>query len=326
MIILGVCGGNGVFLHPSRKYLIGNIEPRSLFHTKGDMQWRSNFKTPISKDDKPFRGTHVDIIIGAPDCGHSSVFSYSRAKKLSEPSKNDSLKTYVDCVNAFKPHLFFMENLEKGFERMLLHEFFPGYFYKTIIGSVSIYGNSQVTRKRALLIGCKVEEHLEYFKNPKGVPLFTSGELLKGCKAEDITQGHIREDINNTITLYGGFKDTLKNIRKGWLDNPDMYKWKVEGRNFTTAPGVYINRANQFPKTARKANRQFNHWGLTMSPRELAKIQGVPDTFKIYIGLDPLHSTYWINKGRTSVTKCPPYEMGAWIKRKCKKLWRTEFQ
>jgi site-specific DNA-cytosine methylase len=322
MKVLGLNGGNGVFLHPLKKYLIGNIEPRGLFHTPGQEQWASNFKVPLSRDSKPFRGSKVDVIIGAPDCGHSSIFSYSRSKKLSDPNLNDSLNLFVAEVSAFKPIIFFMENLPKGVEKMDLGNMFPDYHFKVITGTVAMFGNSQISRIRALVIGAKDKNHLRYFKKPTNIkPQKNCFELLEGLKKEDPSLGHVREDINETITLYGGFKDTLKNIRAQWLSTKDR-KWVVQGRRFKTAPGVYRNRGMDYPKTARKANRQFNHWGYMMSPRELARIQGVPDEFKIYF--EASKKQYWINKGRTTVTKCPPYEMGVWIKTQLKKLWKKE--
>jgi len=49
-----------------------------------------------------------------------------------------------------------------------------------------------------------------------------------------------------------------------------------------------------------------------MTPRQLARIQGVPDDFKIWF--DKTSRTLSINKGRVSVTKAPPYEIGIWFK------------
>jgi site-specific DNA-cytosine methylase len=319
---LSICGGNGVFLYPLRNYIIGNIEPRGLFHTPNEEQWYANFSKPITRDSKQFQGSKVDFIIGAPDCGHSSVLSYSRSKKMSDPSLNDSLNLFVAEVNAFKPTLFFMENLPKALEKMDLESLFPHYHFKVITGSVTMYGNSQVNRVRSLLIGSRRPLLLKYFNKPNDIrgPK-TCFDLLGDLKKEDLELGHIREPINSEITLYGGFKASLKDIRAAWLSTKDT-KWVVKDRNFKTAPGVYRNKALDHPRTARKANRQFNHWGLMMSPRELARIQGVPDKFKIYI--DPKRKQYWINKGRTTVTKCPPYEMGRFIKNCLEKLCKKE--
>jgi site-specific DNA-cytosine methylase len=62
-----------------------------------------------------------------------------------------------------------------------------------------------------------------------------------------------------------------------------------------------------------------------MSPRELARIQGVPDSFKIHLDKDNLQ--YWINKGRASVTKCPPYQIAQWFKERIEscgiKEWKS---
>lgn len=46
--LLGICAGQGALLFPflrSKKFnLLGNIEPRSVFHTKSESQWKANFK------------------------------------------------------------------------------------------------------------------------------------------------------------------------------------------------------------------------------------------------------------------------------------------
>ena len=35
--VLGVCGGQGALLFPFKDKLIGNIEPRGVFHTKSEI-------------------------------------------------------------------------------------------------------------------------------------------------------------------------------------------------------------------------------------------------------------------------------------------------
>ena len=42
--VLGVNGGNGIILHPFKNQLIRNIEPRGVFKTPGNAQWKLNFK------------------------------------------------------------------------------------------------------------------------------------------------------------------------------------------------------------------------------------------------------------------------------------------
>lgn len=343
MIILGVNGGNGIILHPMRRHLLANYEPRSIFRTEDDIQWKLNFKAPIytHKLDLFNHHTHdpegiVDIIVGAPDCGHSSILAYSRAKKLSNPKENFSLNLYFRSIKLYQPKVFMMENLPKmveGIREEALYDTFPDYELIFIEDSVNVWGNSQKNRVRLVLIGLrkdafkrkKLLEARDHFTNVYKInEIRTCEVLLNGLGKEDFKIGHVREDINETITLYAGYKDTLHNIQKTWQDNPDVRRWAVTGRNFTTAPGVYRNLSTDLPATARKANRQFNVEGLQMSPRELARIQGVPDKFKIYI--DPSKLKYWINKGRATVTKTPPYEIGKWFYNQLKivkELWKS---
>lgn len=321
--VLAICGGNGVICHPFKKELIANIEPRSIFKTPNNVQWTLNFGkipfyTSLDAFIKDF-GTKpdVDVIIGAPDCGHSSILSYSRSKGLSNPRDNKSLTTFLTSIKTLQPGIFMMENLPamlKTITKNELEEFFEDYRLIFHEASVAEWGNSQKTRVRLVLLGLKRGKNLphplkKYFKPFPMNELKTSGELIKGLVYGE--NGHIREDINMKITLYAGKKMTLSEIRDEWLKR-GVSRWEVTDRMFLTAPGVYLNLANRYPSTARKANRQFNHEGLMMSPRELARIQGVPDSFIIHVGEG--NTGFWINKGRVSMTKCPPYEIGLWLK------------
>lgn len=325
MKVLGVCAGNGVIIHPFKKHLVGNVETRAIFHSKGDKQWNSNFKSiPLYKSIVELRKgmkSDVDVIIGNPDCGHSSILSYSRRKALSDPRDNESLNLYIKCVKKYKPKIFLLENLPKlldlcntDFWNLALPEYSMNYH----IDSVSRWGNSQKSRVRLIIIGIKTDfakQHsdLQYHITQvyKLHDLKTTGELLEGLEEEDLEFGHVRENINDIITLYAGFKIPLKDVQRFWKENPTTSRWVVKDRKFSTAPGVYRNLKDKYPSTARKANRQFNPRGLQMSPRELARIQGVPDDFKIF--MQEANKQYWINKGRATVTKTPPYEIGQWF-------------
>ena len=316
--VLGICGGNGVILHPFKKHLIGNIEPRQIFYTKDNKQWASNFGD-IPMEKLPWlvlKGTKIDLIIGAPDCGHSSVLAYSRAKKKSDPNDNPSLNMYFRLVKQYQPSMWVMENLPALLDTITIEELndsYPNYDINFICDSVSIYGNSQLTRKRLLIVAIRKDGRFRHIKvtkpkRPMGLP--KTGELLRGLTNKHT--GHNSEGLEEIITLYAGFKMRVADIKEEWLTTRKQHsRWLVEGRNFSTAPGVYRNVHNEYPMTARKANRQFNPDGEMMSPRELARIQGVPDSFVIYTERE--NGKYWVNKGRATVTKCPPYQMGTFI-------------
>lgn len=323
MKILAVNGGNGVICYPMRKYLMGNVEIRSNFKTSDNIQWWLNFKNiplitkaeGLTSFDKP------DIIMGAPNCGHSSILAYSRAKKLSDPMKDESFELFLTSIDYYKPKIFMMENLPKILDMVsedVWRTTFPEYNFIFHKESVSAWGNSQITRKRLMIIGYNKEhfrDHLRevqyhFYNLYKVKELKTCNELMLNLEDEDHHFGHIRENIDEIITMYAGYKISLSDAQIYWKKTQNT-RWKVEGKKFSTAPAVYRNHGDRYPMVARKANRQFNENGLQLTPRELARIQGVPDCFKIYIELG--NKNFWINKGRTTVTKSPPYEMGRWF-------------
>lgn len=319
MKVLGINGGNGVILYPFREHLVANIEPRGAFKTPEDKQWRSNFgDIPLYKSlsKLKFAPNEVDLIIGAPDCGHSSILSVSRKKEYGNPRANESLNMFLEGIKKFSPKVFMMENLPKLLETISKTEFrenYPGYRLFFHEGSVWNFGNSQKNRVRLVMVGVKRGIGLDMDEFREVYPVeehYTCGDLSR-----NLTYGknaHVREDIDSILTLYAGYKTSARIIRDKWIET-GWTRWQVEGRNFTTAPGVYRNLDNQYPNTARKANRQYNQEGLMMSPRELARIMGVPDTFEIVIEDDKLG--YWINKGRLTATKTAPYEVAVWMKK-----------
>lgn len=330
--ILGVCSGNGTLLHSMKKYLIGNIEPRSVYYTKRQKGWTCNFgEIPYFKSLEEASKVELkpNVIVGHPDCGSGSVLSYSRAKKLSSIEFNDSFLTFKKAVDKYKPQVFLFENLEamfknypkKNFKR--LYKRYNLIFYTV---SVSRFGNSQIHRKRLIVVGIRKNKPFqkECFKLPKiskYKPL-KSKELLLGLNETDLDLGHYIEPLDQIITIYGGCKMSLKEIKDIWLGKlKHKSRFLVTDRKYVTAPGVYKNLANKPPSTARKQNRQFNHKGEMMSPRELARIQGLPDNFILPIDKATLKGD--INKARVTVTKCPPYELGSWFLSSLKKYKRV---
>lgn len=320
MKVLGISSGLGVSLWPFKDYLIGNIEIRAIFHTKCNSQWKANFnKTSLWKKIPKKENLKPDVIISSPDCGSGSVLRYSRAKKLGNHKENQSLKLFFKGLKMYKPKYFLFENLDGLFKSFPKDEFEQKCkHYRLIIHncSVSNFGNSQKTRKRLIIIGIRkdLKNQSKFFKEIK--PLYelrTCKELYGDLKeVENIDLGHVREPLIESFALYGGKKITGIEAQSEWANRlKGKKRWIVENGNFSTAPGVYRNLKNDFPATARKANRQFDHLGLTLSPRQLARVQGVPDEFKIII--KNINKKYWINKGRALVTKTPPMEISYWF-------------
>lgn len=322
--VLGICGGNGVILYPFRKQLLGNIEMRPLFHTPDNVQWKLNFNVPQDHTiETHYSRKLVDIIVGAPDCGHSSALAFSRAKKLADPKLNDSLNAYIWAVNEYKPKFFMMENLPKLLENWGADIKFPDYRLVIHNRSVSVWGNSQLSRVRLVVIGIRrdLPNTLSgQFELPDvSYTLKTSGELIGDLKGENPETCNVRENSNTQIALYykGLRKITARFAQELWMGKfQGLRKWPVYEGNLKNQPGIYRNFEDSYPLTVRKQSRQFNHWGLMMSPREMARIQGIPNSFKLWYD----GTQYSINKARITVAKSPPFEIGNWFKQKLDNL------
>ena len=327
MKVLGITCGNGVMVYPFKDYLIGNIEPRTDYQTPDNIQWRLNFgKIPLFKV-KPklnkFKG--VDIVISHPTCGHSSMLAYSRGKKLGDGKADETMQLFIKAIRVTKPQVFLFENLPTLFKSFPENEFdqaFKHYHLKKWTVPMSDFGNSQVTRERLIVVGIRkwgTSIKLRQFEinHMKGKRLKTVKELESGLPKEDKSLCHVREPDDKVVCMEKDFKKlNLKQIRKIW--NSEEYKkrkkWdaRTTGKgNMMNLPGVYRNLPNDYPLTARKQNRQFNSKGYIMTPRELARIQGVPDSFKLWY--DDNRDQYSINKARVTATKCPPFEVGQWF-------------
>lgn len=324
--ILAVCGGNGSWIYPMKEYLTANIEPRPIFSTPNNTQWRANFgkRVKLYNHLQPSEVVPANVIIGAPDCGNSSMMALTRAKRLSDPLNNESFASFFNQIKESEPEIFFMENLPKaqpyvesiGWLKKRYHLHF-------LVKPVTFFGNSQAGRVRLIVMGIrkdfKINHKLiwKHITKPQEHKIKTTRELLSGLteKNYDHRFGHITENLNSVVTIYAGKKLPLSDIKKYWEKDPKQKRFLAKGRKYTSAPGVYRNLPDEYPQVARKTNRQFNPNGIQMSPRELARIQGIPDSFRIvaYFNQPNRNLGYWINKGRATATKCPPYEVGLWI-------------
>jgi len=327
--VLGISCGNGVLLHPFKQFLLGNIEPRGEYKTPNDIQWKLNFDDiPLYYDAskkllKKYK--KINVIISHPTCGHSSALAYSRGKKLGDAKKDKTMKLFIHSVKKIKPEVFLFENLTNLFKSFPWDEFdskFKRYRLIKFNVSMAAFGNSQISRHRLIIIGIK-KGHQSIFSSDFRLPNEESIHLKKVFELEsnliypNAALCHIREDDKTIVCMEKDFKKlNLKQIRDIW--NSEEYKDRKKWDATTTGkgkmknlPGVYRNLANSYPLTARKQNRQFNSKGFIMSPRELARIQGIPDSFKLWY--TATKDQYSINKARVTATKCPPYNLGQWF-------------
>ncbi len=321
MRVLGISAGNGVNLFPFKKHVIGNIELRSDYTIGGrPYQFKLNFpeaffsKTLVAEEN-------IDIIIGNPKCGSSSMLALSRGKQFTSHRGEPSLDLFIKGIQQYNPKAFMMENLPRLLDTYSEEDFqalFPNYILTFWVGSMSVLGNSQVNRKRLIITGVRGKNSRLSYRASKWldtkyrvkVPVHTR-ELLELTPSN----GDFRPPLDEVIALYGGTRMSYNQIQALWDSLKPATRIKTPRESFNTAPGVYRDDADKPPNTIRKSNRCFNPEGLSYTPRERARIQGVPDSFLL---LDPREHIVTtektlFNKGCTTMGSTPSYEVGLWF-------------
>ena len=327
--VLGVCAGQGALLFPFRKHLIGNIEPRGVFHTPGEEQWKANFKdVPFYKgyclqefDEK------VDIIISSPDCGASSIMRLSKVKELGKPKDNRSLSLVIEGINYYKPKIFLIENLPRLLS-LLPNEYLQEALkdYKLIFHerSVSDYGNSQVSRKRLVIVGVHKKAGKKYLNAFNEVFQVKTPTITRELLFESPYGSNYNIPIEKTLAMYDYRKLpakknlTVKKIQLLWnSDFKNEKKWPIKTAKMSTLPGVYRLELDKPPLTLRPADRQFRPDGYPLGILDFKAIMGFPKAYKIF--MDEGNYLYWLNKARYTIAKGSVYEVGIWFRRCIKK-------
>lgn len=327
--VLGVCAAQGALLFPilknSKLKIIGNVEPRAVFHSRKEEQWNLNFPgIPFARESSQFDDKRVDIIVGSPSCGHSSIFSYSRKKSLGKPKEDPTLNLYISEVQKHRPKIWAMENLPKLLDLIPLPEWeskFPEYTFIVHCYSVSVFGNSQVSRKRLILIGIRKDKDqlVKYFKKVFPVSNVRTYRQLRKSVRRPLNYREVRSKV---LAMYDSRNKIKRNLTVSevhylWKhDYKDHYKWPMPGTRMNTLPGVYRNKLDGYPMTVRPSSRQFDPYGKIMGLEEYRVIMGFPLEFQVYMpkckgGSEEFN--YWLNKGRNTLTKGSTYEMAFWF-------------
>lgn len=327
MKVLGVAAGQGALLFPFRKNLIANVEPRAVFHTTKEEQWKLNFgKIPFLRGglDPKWK---PDIILSSPDCGASSTMRLSKVKVLGNPEENKSLNLVFEAIMMYKPGIFLLENLPKLLS-LMPEQFFENTFpeYKLIYhtSSVAEFGNSQLSRKRLMIIGVHLTKAPEYIKAfDKKFPIHdlkVTRDLLKPAFGSNFMP-----PVDKTLAMYDYRKLpdkttlTVKEIQKLWTgDFKYEKKWPIKTAKMQTLPGVYRLEEDRPPLTLRPADRQFRPDGWPLGIEDFLSIMGFSKKFKIY--MDEKEYLYWLNKARYTIAKGAVGEIGFWFKKCLRKI------
>ena len=325
--VLGVSAGAGILLFPFRKNLIANIETRGVFYTKGLEQWKLNFGGIPYYKDETLPDCKPDIILSSPDCGASSIMRLSKVKELGNPQENKSLNLVIQSILHYKPKIFLIENLPRLLS-LLPKEYLQKTFedYKLIFHerSVSDYGNSQVSRKRLIILGVHKKTGKKYLNAFDEVFQVKTPKLTRDLLFVSPYGSNYNTPIEKTLAMYDYRKLpekknlTVEKIQVLWNSAfKNEKKWPIKTAKMSTLPGVYRLELDKPPLTLRPADRQFRPDGYPLGINDFKAIMGFPKKFKIYI--DQENYLYWLNKARYTIAKGAVGEIGYWFKECLKK-------
>lgn len=338
--LLGICAGQGALLFPflrSKKFnLLGNIEPRSVFHTKSESQWKANFKgISFLKGYELPEDWHPDIILSSPDCGSCSVMRLSKSKALGDPKSNKSIQLVFQAIQYYEPALFLIENLPRLLSlisKEMLMDFFKNYKLIFHERSVSDFGNSQVSRKRLVIVGVHLDKGKKYLNSFNEVFQVNTPKLTRDLLVPAPEEAFI-PFTDKVLAMYDYRKLpekknlTVRQVRQLWIkDFKAEKKWPIKTAKMSTLPGVYRLEYDKPPLTLRPSDRQFRPDGYPLGIKDFKAIMGFPDKFEIYLHKngdtfegDFKDYHYWLNKARYTIAKGSVYEVGIWFKKCLKK-------
>lgn len=82
-----------------------------------------------------------------------------KSKRIRKPRKNKSIQLVIEGIMQYQPKVFMIENVPRLMNLMpekIWQEALPNYNISFKVNSVSDFGNSQVSRKRLIIIGIKI--------------------------------------------------------------------------------------------------------------------------------------------------------------------------
>lgn len=209
---------------------------------------------------------------------------------------------FLHYVSILRPRFFLMDDLPDSFAALPMErylELLPDYdLFPEWISNWG-YGNVQKTRNRMFMVGALKKEKF----------VFRADEHKHGTAFKDIigdmTLGNLpnhmdvdRDERASTFTnlRFRGDELTWGELREVYLDHPEWQKRS----HYYNADGLMVDRPGSSSPTWEGHCPVLTGGGVKIQPmrltpmtiRERARVQGFPDDFVIYHGLDPYASSW----------------------------------
>lgn len=224
--------------------------------------------TKIDADDIP----DFDVLLGGFPC---QAFSQAGRRKGFEDARGTLFFEIARILKAKKPKAFFLENVRgllshdkgktfKTIYTILTEELGYKVYYKVL--NAKDFGVPQ-NRQRIMIVGFLDHEVEFSFPEPSGVKTKV-GDILerdvpdKYTISDKLWEGHQKRRLLNKERGYG-FGYSL-------FDENSPYTSTISARYYKDGSEILIAQAGKNPRK--------------LTPREAARLQGFPDSFKIVVG------------------------------------------
>ena len=203
-------------------------------------------------------------------------------------------------------------------------DFFKNYKLIFHERSVSDFGNSQVSRKRLVIVGVHLDKGKKYLNSFNEVFQVNTPKLTRDLLVPAPEEAFI-PFTDKVLAMYDYRKLpekknlTVRQVRQLWThDFKDEKKWPIKTAKMSTLPGVYRLENDKPPLTLRPSDRQFRPDGYPLGIKDFKAIMGFPENYRVFIRgfatWDPKTYHYWLNKARYTLSKGSVYEVGLWFK------------
>lgn len=214
-----------------------------------------------------------DILLGGFPCQPFSIAGYRRG--FLDTGRGDLFFEIVRILRDKKPRAVFLENVknlrthDKGRTFKIISDALEdlGYHTKVEVLNSMEYGNVPQNRERVYIVGFLSQEECDAFEFPKPAPLTKSVSDLLDKEVD-------KRYYYNHLALYPKLKDLIKS-------EDTVYQWRrvyvrenKKGVSPTLTANMGMGGHNVPLIKDKKGIRKF-------TPRECARLQGYPDSFKL---------------------------------------------
>lgn len=259
--------------------------------------------------------SELDVLVGCPPC---QGFTRMRNNSGSSDKRNDLVLTYLEFIREFQPKFVLFENvpglIRTAHGKIYYTSLINGlealnYHFEQFLINAADYGVAQ-KRRRVIVIASKEKHEIKFPKATHGNP--RSREVQKGSvkrwwtvtdeikrfptlksgESSSDFPNHFTRDLGETVLMFishvpkdgGSRTDVPKEL---WLTCHQKHSGHkdVYGRMQWSAPSNVITSGCTNVSKGRFVHPEQDRG---ISPREAAALQGFPDTYKFFGGMDSI--------------------------------------